>query len=66
MKKFMKFLVPMLLSALIIASCFWYLFIYDRDFTRDTLLSQARYIEGNNIPNQEVFLWRPDPMFPGS
>jgi len=43
MKKFMKFLVPMLLSALIIASCFWYLFIYDRDFTRDTLLSQARY-----------------------
>ena len=43
MKKFMKFLVPMLLGALIIASCFWYLFIYDRDFTRDTLLSQARY-----------------------
>ena len=43
MKKLMKFLVPLLLSVLIIASCIWYLFIYDRDFTRDTLLSQARY-----------------------
>lgn len=43
MKKFVRFLVPLLLLVLILASCLWYLFSYDRAFTRDTLLSQARY-----------------------
>lgn len=43
MKKLTHFLVPVLLFALIVASIGWYLFIYDREFTRDTLLSQARY-----------------------
>ena len=43
MKKFMRFLVPLLLIALIIGSIGWYLFVYDREFTRDMLLSQARY-----------------------
>ena len=43
MKKLMHFLVPVLLFALIVASIGWYLFIYDREFTRDTLLSQARF-----------------------
>ena len=43
MKRFAKFMIPLLLGALIAASCVWYLFRYDRDFTRDTLLSQARY-----------------------
>lgn len=50
MKKAAKFLMPMILGILIIASIFWYLFIYDRAFTRDTLLNQARYqdINGNS------------------
>ena len=43
MKKVTNFLVPLLLGALIVASIGWYLFIYDRDFTRDSLLSQARF-----------------------
>lgn len=43
MKKLTHFLVPVLLFALIVASIGWYLFVYDRDFTRDTLLSQARF-----------------------
>ena len=43
MKKFIRFLVPLLLALFIIASIGWYLFVYDRDFTRDALLSQARY-----------------------
>ena len=43
MKKFLKFLVPLVMGAFIAASILWYLFVYDRDFTRDTLLSQARY-----------------------
>lgn len=49
MKKAAKFLMPLMLGLLILASIFWYLFIYDRAFTRDTLLNQARYqdINGN-------------------
>lgn len=43
MKKLTHFLVPLLLFALIVASVGWYLFSYDREFTRDTLLSQARF-----------------------
>ena len=50
MKKTLKFLVPLAMGLLIIASIIWYLFIYDRAFTRDTLLNQARYqdINGNS------------------
>lgn len=43
MKKFFRFLVSLLLLAAIVISIGWYLFVYDRDFTRDALLSQARY-----------------------
>ncbi len=43
MKKTFRILVPLLLIVVIIASIGWYLFVYDRTFTRDTLLSQARY-----------------------
>ncbi len=43
MKKTSKVLVPLLLAALIVASLIWYLFVYDRAFTRDTLLQQARF-----------------------
>ena len=43
MKKFFRFLVSLLLAVAIVASIGWYLFVYDRDFTRDFLLSQARY-----------------------
>lgn len=42
MKKVMHVLVPMLLAFLLIFSIGWYLFVYDRDFTRDILLQQAR------------------------
>ena len=50
MKKAAKFLMPLMLGLLILASIVWYLFIYDRAFTRDTLLNQARYqdISGNS------------------
>ena len=43
MKKATKFLVPLLLGLLILVSIIWYLFIYDRAFTRDALLGQARF-----------------------
>ena len=45
MKKIIRFLVPLLLIAAIIASIGWYLFVYDRDFTRDMLLQQARHFD---------------------
>lgn len=50
MKKISKILVSIMLLALIIASVIWYLFVYDRSFTRDTLLSQARFqdMHGNS------------------
>lgn len=49
MKKATRFLVSLMLGLFIIASIVWYLFIYDRAFTRDTLLSQARFqaLHGN-------------------
>ena len=43
MKKFFRFIVSLVLGLLVLASIGWYLFSYDRDFTRDTLLSQARF-----------------------
>ena len=50
MKKVMHILVPLLLAFALIISIGWYLFVYDRDFTRDMLLQQARYndMKGNS------------------
>lgn len=43
MKRLTRFLVPLLLLLVIVGSIVWYLFVYDRNFTRDSLLSQARF-----------------------
>ena len=43
MKKAIRFLVPVLMILAILVSILWYLFVYDRAFTRDTLLNQARF-----------------------
>lgn len=45
MKKFFKIIIPIILVLAIIACIGWYLFIYDRDFTRDMLLHGARYFD---------------------
>lgn len=55
MKKISKFLVPMLLILVILASIAWYLFIYDRAFTRDMLLSQARFHDTHG--NAQISSW---------
>ena len=55
MKKFMKRLIPFLLVVLIIASLFWYCFVYDRNFARDMLLRQARFFSTNG--NQKIASW---------
>lgn len=46
MKKFFKILIPILLAVAIIVCLGWYLFQYDRDFTRDALLYGARWADG--------------------
>ena len=45
MKKFFKILIPIVLVIAIILCVGWYLFIYDKEFTRDMLLQGARYFE---------------------
>jgi Leucine-rich repeat (LRR) protein len=45
MKKFFKILIPIILVIAIILCVGWYLFIYDKEFTRDMLLQGARYFE---------------------
>jgi len=45
MKRFFKILIPIILVIAIIACIGWYLFIYDRDFTRDMLLQAARFFD---------------------
>lgn len=47
MKKFFKILIPILLALAIIFCIGWYLFTYDRDFTRDVLLYSARYCDNH-------------------
>lgn len=55
MKNFMRKLVPVFLVLLIIASILWYCLVYDRDFTRDMLLKQARYQSTHG--NQAIASW---------
>ena len=47
MKNFFKVFIPILLALAIILCVAWYLFEYDREFTRDMLLSGARYFDSN-------------------
>ena len=55
MKKALKIIVPIVMIVAIIASIGWYLFVYDRDFTRDMLISQARYQSDEG--NAEIASW---------
>lgn len=43
------------MALLVIASILWYLFIYDREFTRDFLLSQARFQDDSG--NTKLASW---------
>lgn len=45
MKRFLKSLVPLFLAVGILASVCWYLLIYDREFTRDMLITHARFFD---------------------
>lgn len=45
MKRILKGLIPLVMTAFILFTIGWYLFDYDREFTRDFLISQARFLE---------------------
>lgn len=55
MKKTFKVLIPIILVLAILICMCWYLFIYDREFTRDMLLYGARYFEGRG--NRALASW---------
>ncbi len=55
MKENLKRILPILLALLVVCSVVWYLFVYDRDFTRDMLVKQARFFEQQG--NQSVAAW---------
>ena len=48
MKTFMRIVLPIVLVVTILAGTFWYLTVYDREFTHDVILSCARYFERND------------------
>lgn len=45
MKNVFRRIVPILLAIAVLGCAVWYLFVYDRDFTRDLLVTQARYLD---------------------
>lgn len=55
MKTALKRAIPILLVLATLFSIGWYLFIYDTDFTKEVLLSQARYFE--KIGKHSVSEW---------
>ena len=42
MRKFFRILIPVIIALAIVFSLVWYVFVYDRNFIRDMLLSSAR------------------------
>lgn len=55
MKKTLRIVIPVVLAVAIVFCSVWYLFVYDREFTRDMLLSCARFSE--NQGNHGVAAW---------
>lgn len=55
MKKTIKIVIPIILTIAILLCMAWYLFIYDRTFTRDVLLGCARYSESQG--NHKTAAW---------
>ena len=61
MKKALKIIIPILLALLVLGSIVWYLLVYDRIFTRDMLLTQARTQESKG--NHAFAAWLYDKAY---
>lgn len=57
MKNVFKIIIPIILTLLILVSIVWYCSVYDRNFTRDMLLSQARYLSTNGKPSSASWFY---------
>ena len=57
MKRSVKRIFPVLLIILILVSIVWYLGVYDRGFTQDILLSQARFFDDRGNHNVAAWLY---------
>lgn len=57
MKNPMKRIVPILLAIAVLACAVWYIFVYDRDFARDILLAQARYLDSDGRPDMATWFY---------
>ena len=61
MKRTFKRFLPILLAIVTICSIIWYLFIYDRGFTRDMMLQGARFFDSQG--NHSVAAWMYDQAY---
>lgn len=61
MKRTFKRILPILLAIVTICSIIWYLFIYDRGFTRDMMLQGARFFDSQG--NHSVAAWMYDQAY---
>ena len=57
MKKALSIIIPILLSLAILFSCAWYLFVYDREFTRDMFLHSARFFENRGMQEASLMCY---------
>lgn len=57
MKKIIRIILPIFLSLVIITCTCWYLFDYDKDFTRDMFLTLARFSESKGNHNVATWLY---------
>ena len=58
MKSSLKRILPILLAILVLCSITWYLFVYDRNFTRDLLLWSAERLERNGNHSAATWFYR--------
>lgn len=57
MKKVLRILLPIILILAIILGLVWYLFVYDRAFTRDVLLGCARFCEEQGYHSMSTWFY---------
>ena len=55
MHKTIKRIITFVLALAVIGCAVWYIWIYDRDFARDILLAQARYLDSDG--RQDLATW---------
>ena len=57
MRNPLKRVVAVLLAIAVMACAVWYIFVYDRDFARDMLLAQARYLDSDGRADMAAWFY---------